>query len=318
LTAILNSAPVALERHDGRCPLCGGGGSWPLAYNVEEQFEHQHGAGLRESGYAWHLCRTCGNGYPTFFPDLDLLASYWARNRDIADDGAEERIWLARRRISRIGAERSFRIYSPLVPSRPERRFLDIACGLGATVRKFADAGWDAQGIDADAAMRTFHQEFGIRSQIGQIETVAPEGKFDLIQVAHAIYFISDPLRFLRVVKAHLTEKGILAVVLADFMAPEDLSLPGYPHSFFPTASSMRYLLARAGYRVISCRRVSGSIYLAARPGVQRPPRVQTRLIKFGYETKSLRYAMIGKPKLATRRLAGRLISSLGPKAPRS
>jgi SAM-dependent methyltransferase len=318
LTAAFEPVRVTAGRRDGACPLCGGEASWPLAYDAEAQFERDHGARLRAAGYAWHLCRTCGNGYPTSLPDLDILSAYWARNRDVTDVESEKLVWDTRRRISRIGAERSFRIYSPLFPPRPGRRFLDIACGLGATVGKFADEGWDAQGIDADPAMHRFHQEFCIRSQIGQIETVRIEGKFDLIQVAHAIYFISDPLRFLSLVRGHLAENGILAIVLADFMASDDLSLPGYPHSFFPTASSMRYLLARAGYLVISCRKLSGSIYLAARPGAREVPGVQARMIKLGYETKALRYALFGKPKLAARRLAKRLISLIGRWAPRA
>lgn len=287
--------------------------SWPLAHDVEPEFERAHGARLRAAGYAWRLCRSCGNGYPTSFPNLNLLSAYWSRNRDVADRESEDRIWEYRRRISGIGAERSFRILSPLVGSRPGRRFLDIACGLGATVRAFADHGWDAQGIDADPAMRRPHDAFGIRSQIGQIETVKLEGKFDLIQVAHAIYFITNPLRFLASVRSYLADDGVLAIVLADFMASEDPSLPGYPHSFFPTASSMQYLLATAGYRVIMCRVTSGSIYLVARPGAQVPSPVRPWLIRLGYETKSLRYWLIGRPKLAAKRVAKGLISRIRP-----
>lgn len=297
------------DRADATCPLCGGRSSWPLTYSAEVQFEADHGARLRATGYTWRLCRTCGNGYPTSMPDLELLSAYWARNRDIADRDSEQGVWDNRKRISRLGAERSFRIFSPLIDRKPNRRFLDIACGLGATVHKFAEEGWDAQGIDADPATRRLHGEFGIRSQIGQIETVKLEGKFDLIQVAHAIYFITDPLRFLRLVRRYLAEDGALAIVLADFMASEDLSLPGYPHSFFPTASSMQYLLALAGYRVIACHARSGSVFLAARPGKAEPPRVQSWLIRIGYETKPLRYTLIGRPKLAARRFAKGLIS---------
>jgi SAM-dependent methyltransferase len=195
-------------------------------------------------------------------------------------------------------------MFSSLFGDKSRRRFLDVACGLGATVREFADDGWDAEGIDADVTLRRFHEELGIKSQIGQIETVKLAGTFDLIQIAHAIYFVTDPLAFLMRVKCHLAEGGVLAVVLADFMASDDLGLPGYPHSFFPTASSMRYLLARAGYRVIMCRALSGSIYLAARPGTEPLPRVQPWLIRLGYQTKSLRFALMGRPKLVLGRLA--------------
>ena len=309
VTTALKSVRATTSDAGAVCPLCGGQSSWPLPYNAEDQFEQEHGAQLRRAGYSWYLCRTCGNGYPSFVPDLEVLSAYWARNRDVSEPGSEGQVWKNRKRISRIGAERSFKMFSPLVGDRSGRRFLDIACGLGATVRRFADDGWDAQGIDADVTMRRFHEGLGIKSQIGQIETVKPSGTFDLIQIAHAIYFVTDPLAFLVRVKCHLTEGGVLAVVLADFLASDDLGLPGYPHSFFPTASSMRYLLAQAGYRVIMCRALSGSIFLAARPGAAPLPRVQPWLIRLGYQTKSLRYALVGRPKLASRRLAKSLIS---------
>jgi SAM-dependent methyltransferase len=238
-------------------------------------------------------------------PELSVLSALWERNRDIPeqDQIREKEIWRNRRRISRIGAERSFKIFAPLRKGAPGR-FLDIACGLGATVRKFADQGWDAYGVDADPTMRRFHEEFGIRSEIAQVETVRLEGKFDLIQVAHAIYFITDPMRFLRSLRDALSDDGLLCIVLANFMAANDLGLPGYPHSFFPTAGSMNYLLALAGYRSVMCRTLSGSIYLAARPGQGALPRVHPRLIRLGYRTKKFRYALFGRPDLWLRRVA--------------
>src|SRR5205814_1226394 len=123
-----------------------------------------------------------------------------------------------------------------------------------------------------------------------------------------AIYFINDPKRFLRSLKDALTEDGLLCIVLAKFMAAEDLSLPGYPHTFFPTASSMRYLLALAGYRNVMCRATSGSVFLAARLGQGRLPQVYPRLIRLGYQTKNLRYALLGRPNLWLRKGAKSLL----------
>ena len=296
--------------HSGQaCPLCGAKASWPLSFCREPSVERQLRTSGRDRDYQWFLCQTCGNGYPTFMPELSILSALWESNRDIAtsDQPREEQIWKERRRISRIGAERSFRIFSPL-RNGASGRFLDIACGLGATVHKFADQGWEASGVDADPTMRRFHDEFGIRSQIGQIETVELDGKFDLIQVAHAIYFISDPMGFLRSLQGALNEDGLLCIVLADFMSSDDLSLPGYPHSFFPTAASMNYLLALAGYRNVMRRALSGSIYLAARPGQGPLPRVRARLIRLGYQTKKFRYALFGRPNLWLRKVVKGLL----------
>ena len=41
-------------------------------------------------------------------------------------------------------------------PQIIRRRFLDIGCGLGETVRIFADNGWDAEGVDADPSTAPF------------------------------------------------------------------------------------------------------------------------------------------------------------------
>jgi SAM-dependent methyltransferase len=302
------------EREGGeqRCVLCGGHGSWPLPYDLDPVVEDRVAKIERNRRYRWFLCQTCGNGYPTFVPELSVLSALWKTNRDIseADQVREDGIWQNRRRISRIGAERSLKLFSPLQKGAPGR-FVDIACGLGATVSKFAEHGWDAQGIDADPTVKRFHEELGIQSKIGQIETVGLNGKFDVVHIAHAIYFITEPMRFLRSVKDVLTDDGLLCVVLANFLSNDDLGLPGYPHSFFPTAASMQYLLSRAGFRNVMCRHLSGSIYLAARSGVGPSPSVHPRLIRLGYQTKNLRYATIGRPKLWLRGLAKSALQSV-------
>ena len=315
MTDGLHSAGRESRRNDQPCPLCGGTSSWPLSCHREPFVERLLSASGRNRDYQWFLCQTCGNGYPTFVPELSVLSALWETNRDIAEEEQvhEKEIWQNRRRISRIGAERSFNLFSPLFQQSSPGRFLDIACGLGATVRKFADNGWEASGIDADPTMRRFHDEFGIQSQIGQIETIKPQGKFDLIQIAHAIYFITDPMRFLRSLQDALNKDGLLCIVLANFMAAEDLSLPGYPHTFFPTTSSMSYLLALAGYRNVMCHAVSGSVFLAARQGEGALPPVYARLIRLGYQTKNLRYALLGRPNLWLRKQAKQLLYPSNP-----
>ena len=304
--------PAAGGRGDPICPLCGGTASWPLAHmsdaGTDEQIAARHGA----AAYAWRLCRTCGNGYPTCQPDLAILATLWQRNRALDDNDQTDAdsIWRYRQEISRKGARRSYALFAPLRAGAPGR-FLDIACGLGETVRTFADHGWDALGIDADPSVRRFHQALGIRSEIGQVETLRPDGRFDIIQIAHAIYFVTEPRRFLESLRDLLSEDGHLCIVLADFMAADDLSLPNYHHSFFPTATSMRYLLALAGFRTRLCRSRSGSCYIAAQVGAGPLPQVHPWLIRFGYRSRRLRYALFGRPKLALHRWAKRVLSAI-------
>jgi SAM-dependent methyltransferase len=288
------------------CPICGESSFWGIPFNRDAQIESWRAKLGDQAPYDWRLCRRCGNGYPSQQPDLRVLQRSWAANRE--DNGLSpaerERTWSHRRAISRAGAARSYRLFAPLAAGRPGR-FLDIACGLGETVRTFAEHGWDAEGIDADPSTEPSHRQLGIRARIGQFEHLDIGDGFDLVHIAHAIYFITDPMRFVRTVRARLASQGLFCVVLADFMANADPGLPSYAHTFFPTASSMRCALALAGFEVILRKSRAGSVFLAARPANSPAmPRVSPTAIRLLYRTKAVRHAALGRPYLALRRLA--------------
>jgi SAM-dependent methyltransferase len=260
--------------------------------------------------YEWRLCRRCGNAYPSRQPHLSVLQRIWNASRTdkcLAPD-AKDIAWSYRRAISIAGANRSFRLFAPLIAKR-HGHFLDIACGLGETVRTFAMRGWDAEGIDADPGTEPFHRELGIRSRIGQLEHLEIGKEYDVIHIAHAIYFLTDPMNFLRMVRERLTSEGLFCIVLADFMATVDPALPSYVHTFFPTASSMRYALSLARFETIFCRRLSGSIFLAARPVSSTTlPLVSPTAIRLLYRTKALRYELFGRPYALLRQTIKSLI----------
>jgi SAM-dependent methyltransferase len=287
------------------CPICGYGASWPMPYRRDTSFDAWRVKAGDTAPYDWRLCRRCGNAYPSFQPGIEVLRHIWEENRVIpsSDMRTPEEVWAARHAAARKCAERSFALFAAR-SARSPGRFLDIGCGPGDTVRHFADHGWDAEGIDADPNMAPVHRRLGIRSQIGQFETMQTAGGYDIIHIAHAIYFITEPMRFLGAVRERLAPGGVFGIVLADFMATFDPGLPSYPHSFFPTAASMRYALALAGFETVSSRVWAGSVYLAARPAQVPLPTVHLALIRLGYFTKPARYALLGRPYLALRRAA--------------
>jgi hypothetical protein len=101
-------------------------------------------------------------------------------------------------------------------------------------------------------------------------------------------------------VRERLAPDGLFCVVLADFMSALDPALPSYAHSFFPTAGSMRYALALAGFETVFCCRLSGSIFLAARPAPTiRKPSVWPLGIWLLHRTKTLRYRLLGRSAIA-------------------
>lgn len=296
------------------CKICGSKLKWSIQYSVDARIEKEISADNTNLKYGWFLCRTCGNCYPTFVPSLSILAQLWEHNRDLseADRGREEEIRRYRRMISEKGARRSYDFFSALY-SGEVGRFIDIGCGLGETVKAFASHGWDALGVDADPNMKPFHNAIHINSRIGQIETLHFENKFDIIHTAHAIYFVTEVRTFIASLRELLTKDGLLCVVLANFLSSDDNSVPGYMHSFFPTESSMRYLLALEGFQVVASKKESGSIFMAARKIPGSLPAVYPLLIRFGFESKPLRYALFGRPLVALKSFVKRLLGVARP-----
>lgn len=292
------------------CAICNEPRFWPILFAKDPAIARWRAEAGDAADYDWRLCRRCGNAYPSHQPDLSVLQQIWSANRgdECLAPEARDAAWSYRRAIARAGAARSFRSFAPLVANRPGR-FLDVACGLGETVRIFADNGWDAEGIDADPSTARFHGELGIRARIGQFEQIETGSSYDLIHTAHAIYFITDPMNFIRGVRARLKPGGLFCIVLADLMASADASLPTYTHTFFPTGASMRYALALAGFEVVLSKSMSGSIYIAARPAPSpRLPPVWPFGILLLYRSKAVRYTLLGRPSLALRRFAKRLL----------
>ena len=296
------------------CPICGENWAWPLAHRHDAKAEALRRQVGDAEDYSWRLCRRCANAYPSRPPRSDVLDGIWRSSRNIekfgvaVDAGA---VWAERVRASRLWASRS---YSMLAPSRvgSPGRFLDIACGLGDTVKLFQDHGWKAFGIDVDASTKSFHERLGIETSIGRIEDIGMDGKFDIIHIAHAIYFVSDVMSFLRNIRAHLAPGGIFAVWISDFLAATDPAYPSYVHTFYPTKSSMRYALALADFIPSPPRSRSGSILITARPGRTLLPRVQPGLIRTAYQSKPLRYRLFGRPYLFMRQIAKQVVSFAG------
>ncbi len=296
------------------CPICGELASWPITHRNDPQIERWRSEVGDDRPYDWHLCRRCGNAFPSVQPELQVLRRVWAMHRAAvspnADDEAEA--WRNRHYAARIWAERSYRLLAPLAPRRG--RFLDIACGLGQTVRTFADQGWEAEGIDADPNMGPLHQQLGVRSRIGQFEELGLQYSFDLIQIAHAIYFMTNPMKFIRTLRGHLAPGGLFCVVISDFTSSVAVDPPSYIHTFIPTTrASMRYALAVAGFETVLTKKISGSVYfvtrLAANP---QKLRAYPRIARLAFCTKSFRYMLIGKPYLVLRAIAKRCYSIFG------
>ncbi len=276
------------------CPICGSSDLRPVPYDRMPEVEAILARRKPASGYGWFLCRRCGNATPSEQPDREVLSEYWQSNRTSVTDTAA---WDYRRKIARIGAERSWELFAPQYIGAEPGRFLDIGCGLGVTVRRFQDGGWTATGIDADATTMASHRELGLETRIGQIEDQSWPERFDLVQIAYAIYFITEPVCYLRRLHDIMTPDGTLAIVIADLLSSVQKGGPSYLHTWLPTAASLQYALAEAGYVTVLSKTIKGSHFIAARRGSAPRPRVSADLTLLRHRTRDLRWWCIGAPR---------------------
>ena len=285
------------------CPVCGDNASWIIPFLDPETNKVVR----RDNGYHWRLCQTCGNGYPSTETSLAEMQAYWNTNRvDEAEALVTEGVWLSRLTASQSWAQRSYGFVAPFVKS-DTRRFLDVACGLGETVALFQKQGWYAEGIDADPNTKVFHERLGIRTTIGQVENIDMLSRFDLVSIAHAIYFISEPRQFVKRIRELLDDGGLFLIVLSDLLSTLNAGHPGYLVTWYPTLESLTYLLEQEGFNVLCSQHCKGSYMVIAQRGSPTSHRVRTYRTYWEHLSHSWRYRLIGKPMLAVSSFLKRL-----------
>lgn len=287
------------------CPICGAYEGWRVPHGLDPRIEGWRREAADTAPYFWTLCKVCGNAYPSVPPRPEVLARFWETNRRLETLSPEEQdaVWRQRIAMGRVIAERSWQLFAPLAGGKTGR-MLDVGCGLGEAVALFGERGWRAEGIDVDASTKPFHERIGIATRIGRIEDEPTGVTYDIVHIAHAIYFVTDPMRFLREARQRLSEGGHLCIVISNLLTFTDSGRPGYSHTFYPCAESMAGALARAGLEPVLSRVWGGSTYIAARACEPRVIPVDTHRIHRRYLTKPLRFGLIGRPYLALRRIA--------------
>jgi hypothetical protein len=98
-----------------------------------------------------------------------------------------------------------------------------------------------------------------------------------------------------------------LGIVIADHLAYTSAGGPNYTHTFIPTAASLRYLLALAGYETVLERRISDTTFIAAKPGPATPPEIDTRRILRAHRTRAMRWRLLGANRARLRTLVTKL-----------
>jgi len=149
-------------------------------------------------------------------------------------------------------------------------RVLDIGCGNGGLLRSFAALapGWTLAGTEmSDTHKKSIESIPGVEAlYVGEIEDVP--GQFDLITMMHSLEHFTDPVAFLKRVKARLVPNGRLLIQVPDFhQNPFDLLVADHVVHF--SRAVLHRTLSAAGYAVehLSNDWIAKEISLLAAPG---------------------------------------------------
>lgn len=155
-----------------------------------------------KNGFELRPCAECGSVTVDPFPTIEQLIEFYQSYKGSVNYRAKEqkKIRRARRRIQR------------LMRYTKGRRFLDVGCNYGFTVKAALDLGLDAKGIDIDdVAVKQSVQSFGV----GKFETISVEdyarngGRADIIYSSEVIEHVHDPDGFVKALADILVDDGI-------------------------------------------------------------------------------------------------------------
>ena len=247
---------------DGSCGLL-----WldpaPLPEDLGLAYEryYTHGSAAGSRGVFERLLRSWGK------------QGYWASRY-----GYRVRLAGAKRLLARaaVRSQETREYLDRLVlmqPPRPGGRALDVGCGEGATVEALATLGWDAEGVDFDAAAVVRAVERGLRVRLGSLEGQHyPAGHFDVIGMTHVLEHVPDPLATLRECARLLRPGGQLVLATPNARSLghrrfgrdwRGLEPPRHLQVFTPGA--LRRLAERAGFALATLEsRTLGAAFASA------------------------------------------------------
>jgi SAM-dependent methyltransferase len=161
--------------------------------------------------------------------------------------------------------------------SRRPLHILDVGCSMGVFLRHCRESGHLPVGVEISAEAAQEATARGLQVWVGGLEGAPFEpGSFDCVHVNHVLEHLFSPLETLRRARQLISSRGLLVVEVPNehahlgyrikrWIAPGRLigELPT-AHTFFFSPRTLRFVLERAGFRVL---RVS----TPSRPDMKRP-----------------------------------------------
>jgi SAM-dependent methyltransferase len=198
------------------CPLCGG----ELRANAARAFDRLV---TGDGPFTVSECSACSYGVTV--PQLRgvELDRYYGGEYfgGFYDDGslpADGLLERARGTFRRVAARRRFGRAPYAVFGLEPGRVLDVGCGSGELLARYAALGWDAFGVDPAPRVVAAARRRGLNVHEGTLAD-RPWGsmRFDLIVFSHSLEHIPEPLDVLREAVASLAPNGRLALALPNW-----------------------------------------------------------------------------------------------------
>ena len=99
-------------------------------------------------------------------------------------------------------------------PGEPAPRLLDVGCGSGAFLDRAREMGWSATGVDFDPKALDVCRAHAHEVYDGDLSSVPPSLRFDVITLNHSLEHLPDPLASLRQCHERLVSGGTVWITL--------------------------------------------------------------------------------------------------------
>jgi len=147
----------------------------------------------------------------------------------------------------RRSAERRYRREPYLLGGVVPGRMLDVGCGSGSLLERFAERGWETYGVDPSNSAVAAAARRGARVHQGTLRDQPWEpGSFQLVTFEHSLEHIGDPIDALRRARELLAPGGLLLVIVPNWACWQrrllfrnrwfPLDLPRHQQHFSPRA----------------------------------------------------------------------------------
>jgi len=139
-------------------------------------------------------------------------------------------------------------------------KLLDFGCSIGLFLSLVEGLGWQAYGIEPDAALALFAEEkFGLHVFNGTLKQAAfPDAFFDIVTSFQVFEHLSDPATELAEITRVLKPGGLLVIDVPSIdniwyriLRGRHRHFSTPQHLYFFTPGTMTELLNQAGYRIV-------------------------------------------------------------------